>query len=104
MSGRTRTDSGLALISTSSHEKSTERRAQAMENISPQNANVIRIITDQDASTGMSARPTRIAAFKENVLMLAALHCLANNATAISDGSDQAATKVRKRANMFSVV
>lgn len=82
------------LILTLSLAKNTERHVRAMENTLPQNANVIKTITVPGANFGTSVQQIKIAVLKENVWTLEALHCRANNATAIWDGMDQAATRV----------
>jgi len=56
------------------------KRALVMENISPQSVNAIKIIMDRDVSSGMNVQRIKIVVYKENVLMLAELHCQGNNA------------------------
>lgn len=71
------------LILTLSPAKSIEKHVRAMENISPQNANVIKTITELDVNIGTNAQQIKIVVFRENALILEALHCHANNAIAI---------------------
>jgi hypothetical protein len=94
MSGQTHIVSGHVPILTLSHAKSIERHAQAMENILPQNANVIKTTTERDANIGTSAPQIKTAVFRENVLTLGELHCHVNNAIVNWAGLGRAAAKV----------
>lgn len=76
------------------HAKNTVKRAQVMENFSPQSVNATKTTTARDVSTGMSVRQIRIVVFRENALTLAELHCRGSNAIVNWDGSAADAIRV----------